>query len=126
MLSGMHRRSAGTLSRRGVAVFAAALAAASVMLTSAYASSATGPRGGQGAAGISGYAVSGIDFALGTGGAVSTVRFRLSPANARSVRIQLTTGGAWLDCSIRAGAAACLVPAGTGAAAIDQLSVVAS
>jgi hypothetical protein len=123
--SEMNRRGAWKLSRRGVAVFAAAVIAASVTLTSAYASSSTGPRGGRGAGAVSGYVVSGIHFELGTGSAVSGIQFQLSPATATSVRIQLTTSGPWFACAVEAGTAACSVPPGTDAAAVDSLSVVA-
>jgi hypothetical protein len=125
MLRKMNRRGARKLSRRGVAVLVAAVIAASVTLTSAYASSSTGPRGGQGGGGVSGYVVSGIHFELGTGSSVSGIRFQLSPPTASSVRIQLTSSGPWLECTVRAGAAACSVPGGTPAAAVDSLSVVA-
>jgi hypothetical protein len=125
MLRKMNRRGAWKLSRRGVAILAAAVAVASVTLTSAYASSSTGFRGGQGAGAVSGYAVSGIHFELGTGSAVSGVQFQLSPPSATSVRIRLTASGPWLACTVRAGAAACSVPAGTRVAAVDSLSVVA-
>jgi hypothetical protein len=125
MLGEMHCRSARKVSRRGVAVFAAALVAGSVTLTSAYASSSTGPRGGQGAGAISGYVVSGIQFELGTGSSVSGVQFQLSPATATSVRIQLTPSGSWLECTVQAATATCPVPAGTGAASVASLSVVA-
>jgi hypothetical protein len=121
----MNRRGAWKLSRRGVAVFAAVVIVASVTLTSAYASSSTGPRGGEGAGAVSGYAVSGIHFELGTGSSVSGVQFQLSPATATSVKIQLTPSGPWFACTVQAGAASCAVPAGTGAAAVDALSVVA-
>jgi hypothetical protein len=121
----MNRRGAWKLSRRGVAIFAAALVAASVTLTSAYASSSTGPRGGQGAGAVSGYVVSGIHVELGTAGAISGIQFQLSPSTASSVRIQLTTSGPWFACAVQAGTAACSVPAGTDAAAVDSLSVVA-
>jgi hypothetical protein len=125
MVREMNRRGAWKLSRTGVAVFATAVIAASVTLTSAYASSSTGPRGGQGSGAVSGYVVSGIHFELGTGSAVSGVQFQLSPATATSVRVQLTSSGPWLECTVQAGTAACPVPAGTGAAAVDSLSVVA-
>jgi hypothetical protein len=121
----MNRRGAWKLSRRGVAALVAGVIAASVTLTSAYASSSTGPRGGEGAGAVSGYVVSGIHFELGTGSAISGVQFQLSPATATSVRVQLTTSGPWLQCTVQAGTAACPVPAGTGAAAVDSLSVVA-
>jgi len=102
-----------------------ALVAASLGLGSASASSATGARGGEGAGGISGYAVSAVRFRLGSGAAVASVGFRLAPTGARSVRIQVTPEGPWVACVLRAGSATCALPAGTGAGAVDQLSVVA-
>lgn len=112
---------------RGAAFLGAGLAAASLTLTSAYASSGTGARGGEGVGGVSGYAVSDVHFELGSGGFVRAVAFRLAPANARTVRVQLSAGGLWLICSSAgAGAVSCPLPAGTGAAGLDQLSVVAA
>jgi hypothetical protein len=111
--------------RAAVVLVAALGVGVSLSLTSAYASSATGARGGEGVGAISGYAVSGVGFRLGTGEAVASVGFRLTPAGARSVSVQVTTGGPWVSCVLSAGRAECALPAGTGAAALDQLSVVA-
>jgi hypothetical protein len=122
----MSRRRVRKLSGRGAVVLAAAILVVSVSLTSAYASSATGPRGGEGGAGISGYTVSGVGFDLGTGSTVSAVHFNLAPRTARTVQIQVATDGAWLACTVANGGATCPVPAGTQAAALDQLSVVAT
>jgi hypothetical protein len=113
------------MSGRGAAVLACALIAVSLTLTSAYASSATGPHGGEGSGGISGYTVTGVQFTLGTGGTVAGVGFRLTPVGARTVRIRLATAGPWLVCTVSGPRAACPIPAGTGPAGLDQLSVVA-
>jgi hypothetical protein len=121
----MTRRHFRRTSGRGAALLACALVAVSLTLTSAYASSATGPRGGEGSGGISGYAVSNVHFTLGTGATVAGVAFRLLPAGARTVHIRLATAGPWLGCTVSGSSAACRVPAGTGTAGLDQLSVVA-
>ena len=94
-----------------------ALAAVSSTMTTAYTSRDTG---------ISGYAVSGLSFDLGAVGDVSTVSFRLSPAGARTVRVQVSAAGSWVDCTVKAGNASCDVPEGTSAASLDQLAVLAS
>jgi hypothetical protein len=121
----MTRRRFRRTSGGGAALLACALVAVSLTLTSAYASSATGPHGGEGSSGISGYTVSNVHFAPGTGGTVAGVGFRLMPAGARTVHIRLATAGPWLVCTVSGSNAACPVPAGTGTAGLDQLSVVA-
>lgn len=95
-------------------------------LTSAHASVDTGPQGGQGTSRISGFTVSATHFAFGATGDVAAVTFRLSPASARTAQVQVTTNGVWLPCSVSGGAASCSLPAGTSAATLDQLSVLAS
>ena len=107
--------------RIGAALAVIALGVVSTTLTSAYASGATGLRGGE----ISGYAVSGLRFDLGTAGGITAVRFRLSPVNAHAARIQLAPNGRWLACVVRGGAVACAVPAGLDPGALDQLAVAA-
>jgi len=110
----------------GAAYAGAAVCALSLFLGSAYTSSATGPRGGEGAAAVSGYAISGVRFLLGGGAGVRAVDFRLSPANARTVRVELSAGGPWATCSVSRGSARCPLPLGTSVASVGSLSVVAS
>lgn len=111
--------------RVGAALFVAALVAVSLSIGSAYTSAATGARGGEGLGGISGYTVSGVQFQLGSGDAVQAVAFHLSPATARTVRVRLSAGGPWLSCTVSGAAARCPLAARSGAASLDQLSVVA-
>lgn len=99
----------------------------SISLGSAYTSSATGAlRGGQGAGAISGYVVSHVSFGLGAAGTADSVRFRVTPANAISVRVQVVAAGPWLGCLVGDGEVHCTLPSGTAASAVDQLSVLAT
>jgi hypothetical protein len=95
----------------------AALATGGLALGSAHAA----PPGG-----ISGYTVSNVRWDVDGQGSVTSLAFRLSPARARTVRVQLGSSGRWVGCAVRGGGrASCALPQGVGVAALDQLAVTA-
>ncbi len=114
---------------RSLPLLVGLVAVVAAIVTPAYASSQSGPAGaGQGV--VSGFTVSGIQWQLGEGDALSGVTFqlspaKLSPASARSVRVRVTAGGSWSSCSVAGGSASCPLPRGTAVADAAALAVVA-
>jgi hypothetical protein len=116
------------MNRRGAVIVL--LGAALFPIGKAYTASNTvgGGPAGQGNGGISGYAVSGISFAADSTDPtrVASVSFSISPASARSVRVQLHPGGEWFACANTSGAVVCPTPSGPAVATASALDVVAS
>ena len=104
---------------------AVVLAAAFIPVAAAFTSSSTFRPAGQGASQTSGYAVSNVHFSPDARNPanLSAVSFSIEPANARSVRVQLSTNGAWYTCTDTAGAVTC--PATAPVSAATGLNVVA-
>jgi len=82
---------------------------------------------GEGASSISGYRVSQLRFvASGSDPTrIAAVSFALAPATARTVRVQLTAGGAWYPCENNAGHVVCATAEQPPVASATALDVVA-
>jgi hypothetical protein len=91
------------MNRKRVLLLAAAACLGWACLPRVYAA------GGVGAAGISGYAVSDVHYAVTGSGLVSGVSFRLDGI-ARTVRVRLSPSEEWHDCAVTGRRAACAFP----------------
>jgi hypothetical protein len=84
---------------------------------------------GSGAAAISGYAVSGVAYALNATSPtnIDAVTFSISPTAATTVKAQLVSGGTFYPCTNTSGSVSCATtsPQATVAAA-NQLTVLAT
>lgn len=84
---------------------------------------------GVGSAAISGYAITGVQYALNasTPTNIDAVTFSISPASATTVKAQLASGGSYYPCTNTAGSVSCATtsPQATVAAA-TQLTVLAT
>jgi hypothetical protein len=82
---------------------------------------------GEGASGISGNTVSQLRFVAAASDPtrVAAVSFTLAPAAARTVRVQLSAGGAWYPCENNAGHVVCTTAPQPPVASATALDVVA-
>lgn len=111
--------------------FTAALAA--FLASGAYAFTASntvpGTQAGAGSGTISGYTATNVQYTLDatTPTNLNAVAFTIAPATTSTVKVQLSSGGAWYSCTNTAGAVSCATtsPQATAAAA-TQLTVVAA
>lgn len=114
---------ASTVLRRvAVLLFALAL----IPVATAFTSSSTGKPAGQGAAAVSGYAVSNIHFVPAADASrLAAVSFAIAPAAATTVRVQLSKGSPWYTCTNTAGHVVCPTAAEPAVASAGALNVVA-
>lgn len=106
------------------------LGAALFPVGSAYTASNTfaGGSAGQGAGGVSGYAVSNIHFTADAADPtrIAGVSFAIAPAAATSVEVQLSPGTPWFMCTNAGGSVTCATPSEPAVASATALNVVAS
>ena len=102
------------------------LGLALIPIASAFTSSSTGRPAGQGSAALSGYTVSNIQFVSARdAGRLAAVSFAIEPTAARTVRVQLSSGGAWFTCQNTVGHVVCPTASEPAVAAASALNVVA-
>lgn len=94
----------------------AALVAALAWGTHAFTASSTisPSSAGQASASISGYAASGVGYALNAGdpSKIDAVTFTISPAGAAQAKVRLVSGGStWYPCTVSGGSATCATTA---------------
>jgi hypothetical protein len=86
-------------------------------------------RVGSGSQTISGYTISNISYQLNSSDPtkLDQVTFTIAPASATTVKIQLTSGGAWYSCTNSSGSVTCATTSPQAdPASPDNLTVVAS
>jgi hypothetical protein len=119
------------LRRRSRFVYAALLASVAGSSAFAFANSNTVPASsaGSGSGTISGYSATNVSYTLDASNPqnIDAVTFTISPTTTATVKVQLSSGGAWYSCSDTAGSVSCATtsPQATAAAA-TQLTVVAA
>ena len=94
----------------------------------AYTASNTGAVGGDGAAAISGYRISNVDYVTDRHdpARLAAITFAIEPTRAASISVRLTAAGPWYGCNATAGQATCLTgQAEPQIASLTTLAVVA-
>lgn len=83
---------------------------------------------GDGSEQISGYMISAVSYDLDATdpSVIDGVSFSISPANAKTVKIQLTNGGQWFSCNNSGGSVSCAINGAVSALEADILRVVAA
>ncbi|MDX6469041.1 MAG: hypothetical protein QOF75_844 [Gaiellaceae bacterium] len=117
------RRRRSRSKRLTLLCLALAAGVVAAVVSPAYASSRSGPTGGEGRGTVSGVTVSSVQWQLGAGDGLAGVSFRISPAGARTVRVRVSAGSVWTPCAVSGGAASCPLPSGTTVAEADSLAV---